>query len=238
MPKSRNRRRSSTPSSAPAWRPPDRPYRSIASQMTPAYKRAVRETADAELRGDAAEAFRLHRSVPMFRQSTHGDRLQQLADLGAATPGWMINRWLTLQARRRLWTGCDEAAINRVLQLVVPLVFPDGIQIEHIGCEYAEQVIPYINERDWVVRQVDVYDLGGLRRLLASDASAETPRPVRPDRDLVWRAHARLPDRVRRSVASCPDPGDRSRLRGAIRAARPRRAGRVGRSTPSDASSR
>ena len=85
----------------------------------------------------------------------------------------MINRWLTMQARRRVWTGCDESAINRVLQLVVPLVYPDGIQIERIGCKYAEQVIPFINERDWVVRQADVYDLGALRRLVESHASTE-----------------------------------------------------------------
>ncbi len=50
MPKSRNRRRKSPKGK----RPSDRPYRSIASQLTPAHERAVCESADAELRGDAA----------------------------------------------------------------------------------------------------------------------------------------------------------------------------------------
>jgi hypothetical protein len=141
--------------------------------MTPEYDRAVRERADAELRGDAAEAFRLHRSVPMFRQSTHGDRLHQLAELGAEAPGWMVNRWLTIQARRRVWTGGQELGTNRVLALVVPLLYPDGIPIEKIGCTWPEQVVPYIYERDWVARQLDVYDLGGLRRVIELHASAE-----------------------------------------------------------------
>src|SRR3954465_12578969 len=99
MAKSRNRRRPRSASSPRSWHPPDRPYRSITSQMTPEHDQAVRECADAELRGDASEALRLHRSVPMFRQSTHGDRLHQLAELGDDAPGWMINRWLTIQAR-------------------------------------------------------------------------------------------------------------------------------------------
>lgn len=141
--------------------------------MTPAHDRAVREAADAELRGDAAEALRLHRSVPMFRRSTHGDQLQQLAELGADAPGWLINRWLTVQARRRVWTGSDERATNRALQLVVPMVYPDGIPIERIGCTWPEQVLPYIVERDWVVRQVDVYELSGLSRVVERFASAQ-----------------------------------------------------------------
>src|SRR4051794_33238587 len=107
MPKSR-KPTSSRPRPRSGDRPPDGPYRSITSQMTPAHGTAVREGADAELRGDAATALRLHRSVPFFRRSTHGDRLQQLADLGAAAPGWLINRWLTVQARRRVSTGADE----------------------------------------------------------------------------------------------------------------------------------
>jgi hypothetical protein len=173
MAKSRKRKFSGRSSSSGGYRPPDKPYRSITSQMTPAYHQAVREGADAELRGDAAEALRLHRSVPMFRRSTHGDRLQQLAELGADAPGWLIDRWLTIQARRRMWTGGDEAATNRVLQLVVPMVYPEGIPFERIGCAYPEQVIPFINDRDWVVRQVDVYELAGLRRLIERFASPE-----------------------------------------------------------------
>jgi hypothetical protein len=141
--------------------------------MTAAHNQAVREAADAELLGDAATALKRHRSVPMFRRSTHGDRLQQIADLGEQTPGWVINRWLTIQARRRLWTGADEAAINRNLSFVVSLVYPHHIPWEVIGCDYVEQVGPFLNECDWVVRQVDLYETGALRLLLRRHVSAE-----------------------------------------------------------------
>ncbi len=141
--------------------------------MTSAHERAVCESADAELRGDAATALRLHRSVPFFRRSTHGDRLHQLADLGSAAPGWMVNRWVTEQARRRMWTGGDQTGANRALQLLVPLIYPEHIPFERIGCDHPEQVIPWINELDWVVRQADVYDLGALRRFINDHAADE-----------------------------------------------------------------
>jgi hypothetical protein len=124
MPKSRNRRRRT---SSRGRRPSDRPYRSITSQLTPAHERAVCESADAELRGDAATALSLHRSVPFFRRSTHGDRLQQLADLGPAAPGWLAHRWVTVQARRRMWTGGDQSGTNRALQRV-----NSGRKLEHV----------------------------------------------------------------------------------------------------------
>jgi hypothetical protein len=133
----------------------------------------VCESADAELRGDAATALSLHRSVPFFRRSTHGDRLQQLADLGPAAPGWLVNRWVTVQARRRMWTGGDQSGTNRALQLLVPLIYPHHIPFERIGCRHPEQVASWINELDWVVRQADVYDLGALRRFLNDQASDE-----------------------------------------------------------------
>jgi hypothetical protein len=141
--------------------------------MTPAHEEAVRDCADAELRGDAAEALRLHRSVPFFVHSTHGDQLDVLAQLGESAPSWMISRWLTIQARRRMWTGGDERQANRVLQFVVPLLYPDGIPWEPMGCAWPEQVLPLINGQDWVVRQVDLYELGALRDLVRRHASEE-----------------------------------------------------------------
>ncbi len=172
MPKSRARK-SGRRSAPKGTRPPNQPFRSITSQLTPAHERAVCESADAELRGDAATALSLHRSVPFFRRSTHCERLQQLADLGPAAPGWIVNRWVTVQARRRAWSGGDQSGTNRMLQLLVPLIYPDHIPFERIGCEHPEQVPAWINELDWVVRQADVYDLGALRRFINDQASDE-----------------------------------------------------------------
>jgi hypothetical protein len=172
--------------------------------MTPEHDQAVREAADAELRGDAAEALRLHRSVPYFARSTHGDQLEVLARLGDAAPSWMISRWLTIQARRRLWTGGDESGTRAALQFVVPLIYPDHIPWEPMGCDWPEQVLPFIYGRDWVVRQADLYELGALRELVRRHASQE----------LLARAHdmeewVRAPMRSLRletSGPSWPDP--------------------------------
>ena len=134
--------------------------------MTPAHTKAVRDSAHAELRGDAAEALRLHRSVPFFARSTHGDQLEVLARLADTTPSWMISRWLMLQARRPMWTGGNEMRTRRALQLVVPALYPDHIPWEPMGCRWPEQVLPFIHGRDWVVRQVELYELGALRDLV------------------------------------------------------------------------
>ena len=149
------------------------PYRSIASQMTPTHNKAIRDGADAELCGDAAGALRLHRSVPFFRRSTHGDQLEVLARLGAEAPSWMVSRWVTLQARRPLWTGGDERSNNRALRRVVPVIYPEYIPWEPMGCDWPEQVLPFIHGRDWVVRQAELYEFGALRDLVANRASEE-----------------------------------------------------------------
>jgi hypothetical protein len=154
-------------------RPSTQPYRSIASQMTPKYDAAVRDAADAELRGDAATALARHRSVPMFARSAHGDRLHQLAELGDDVPGWLVSRWLTVQVQRPLWTGADVHAPNRAARIAVPLLYPHGIPFREIGCEFVEQVLPFIVARDWVVRQLAVFELGGLRRLADLHAAPE-----------------------------------------------------------------
>jgi hypothetical protein len=167
MPRSRNRRNNRNRRNA------RRPFRSIASQMTPAHRQAMHEAADAELRGDAATALRRHRSVPMFARSKHGDRLELLASLGDDAPGWLISRWLTVQSRRRIWTGSDPAAPSPVLPLVIPAIYPHGIPFERIGCEHPEQVVAWIYERDWVARQVDVYEMGALLDLVRHHASPE-----------------------------------------------------------------
>jgi hypothetical protein len=150
-----------------------RPFKAIADQMTPTHYEAVREAADAELRGDAATALRCHRSVPMFARSNHGDRLELIAALGDDAPGWLISRWMTVQSRRRFWTGSDPNARSRVLPIVIPAVYPHGVPFERIGCEHPEQVVAWLNERDWVARQVDVYEMEALRKLVRHQASQE-----------------------------------------------------------------
>lgn len=154
-------------SRTPEPTPPTRPYRSIASQMTFDHQVAVEEAAAAELRGDWATALERHRSVPMFAESPHGAMLQLLVTLGDDAPPWLVNRFLTAMAHRLEVHGQPKRG-SRVLQHVLPKLYPHGIPFEAMDCDHAEQVMPQIHGRDWVVRQVDVFDLGGLEDLIGT----------------------------------------------------------------------
>lgn len=146
--------------------PSDRPFRSIDSQMTFDHRVAVEEACAAELRGDWQAAFEHHRSVPMFAKSHHGAMLRVLADLGDNAPRWLVTRFLTVMAHRHELYGQPKRS-GRVLQHVVPLLYPHGVPFEAMHCDHVEQVGALIYGCDWVVRQVDVYDLGGFEDLLS-----------------------------------------------------------------------
>lgn len=167
-----SRSRKHTPSrSAAGWSPPDSPYRSIASQMTYDHEVAVEEASAAELRGDWSTAFERHRSVPMFAESHHGSMLSTLAGLGEAAPRWLVTRFLTAMAHRHELYGQPQRS-GRVLERVVPVLYPHGVPVEALDCTWLEQVGPVVFGCDWVVRQADVYDLGGLADLVAMPEAA------------------------------------------------------------------
>jgi hypothetical protein len=144
---------------------PARPYRSVVSQMTVDDHVAVEEASAAELRGDWSAALARHRSVPMFSESEHGGDLAMLARLDDDAPGWLVDRFVTSMAHRLEAYGQPQRG-NRVLQTLVPMLYPGPIDMQVIGCEHPEQVGSRIYGRDWVVRQADVHDLGGLEDLL------------------------------------------------------------------------
>ena len=139
--------------------------------MTPAHEVAVEEAAAAELRGDWATALERHRSVPMFVESHHGAMMSVLASFGDDVPRWLVTRFLTAMAHRHELYG-QPTRSGSVLQTLVPLLYPHGIDIDALECDHVEQVGSTIHGCDWVVRQADVFDLGGLSELLAMPAAA------------------------------------------------------------------
>ncbi len=160
---SRSRKR---PSSIPPARPSSGRYRSVASQMTLDHELAVAEASAAELRGDWATALARHRSVPMFVESHHGAMLSALATFGDDAPRWWVTRFLTAMAHRHELYA-QPTRSSSVLQTLVPLLYPHGIDIDALDCDHTEQIASTIFGCDWVVRQADVFDLGGLRDLIA-----------------------------------------------------------------------
>lgn len=133
--------------------------------MTLDHHTAVEEASAAELRGEWSTAYERHRSVPMFAQSHHGGLLKVMVDLGDDAPDWVLARFVTVMAHRLEMHGQVRRS-SRVLQHVMPTLYPHGIPWEAMDCEHPEQVPAAIFGQDWVVRQADVFDLGGLVDLL------------------------------------------------------------------------
>ncbi|ANH38238.1 hypothetical protein I601_1807 [Nocardioides dokdonensis FR1436] len=144
-------------------RKPSRPYRSVASQMTPAHHVALEAFQAAELRGDWAGALRHYRRIPMFRDATHGEQLELLATLGDDAPGWLVARWLTELARRH---DDDRDRQRRAFELGMAVAHPHGVDLDALDLEHPQQATPQLWARDWVVRQVQVYELHALEDLL------------------------------------------------------------------------
>lgn len=155
----------------PRTQPSTRPFRSVESQMTLAHHVAVEEASAAELRGDWRAAFERHRSVPMFAESHHGATLHLLADLGDDAPRWLVSRFLTVMAHRLELYGHPRRSSD-LLRRTVPLLYPGGVPFEAMDCQHPEQIGAMIFGHDWVVRQVDVYDRGGLETLLSMPEAA------------------------------------------------------------------
>lgn len=156
------------------------PYRSIASQMTPEHHAAFAASQAAELRGDWAGALTHYRRVPMFAQSTHGEQLEVMAALGDDAPGWLVARWLTVLARRH---SDDQQRSKVAFRAVMALAHPRGVDLGKLGVSHPEQASAQVWGRDWMVRQLEVYELTGLLHLLLP-----YPPPVGLARELVARA--------------------------------------------------
>jgi hypothetical protein len=140
--------------------------------------------ADAELQGDPVSALRHYESIDLFVGSLHHRRLRLLAELGDDAPGWLWSRWLTVQARRPLWTGGDAAAPNPALETALKAAYPHGIDPARMGDFSPDVFLPSLYERDWVTRQLVVYEYGGLRHLVEELAG---PRLLeRADHPAAW----------------------------------------------------
>lgn len=106
----------------------------------------VRAWLAAEAAGDPVAALEHHARVPALAGSLHGVHLATLAELGDDAPSWMYSRWATVQALR-----------HRPLD-------------DHGGGSDLELCAGSLLQRDWVVRQLRVFDDGGLRDFLAARA--------------------------------------------------------------------
>jgi hypothetical protein len=142
------------------------------AQLTLADRSSMSAAADAELLGDPVTALRHYESIACFEGSLHHRRLRLLAELGDEAPAWLWSRWLSVQARRPLWTGSQSAAPNPALETALEVAYPRGIDLTRVDGMSLEVFLASFYERDWVTRQLIVYEYGGLRHLVEDLAGA------------------------------------------------------------------
>ena len=126
----------------------------------------MRAAADAELQGDPVTALRHYETIACFAGSLHHRRLRLLAELGDDSPGWLWSRWLTVQARRPLWTGSESTAPDPALGTALKVAYPHGIDLTRGDDLSLDVFLASFYERDWVTRQLIVYEYDGLRHLV------------------------------------------------------------------------
>jgi hypothetical protein len=126
----------------------------------------MRACADAELRGDPIAAWHHYRQIERFDESLHGERLRLLVELGDEAPGWLWTRWMTIQVRRPLWSGApDGSKPSPELVRAVEIAYPRGADTDRMDGMSMPMFVASLHERDWLVRQLTVYESGAMRRL-------------------------------------------------------------------------
>lgn len=135
-------------------------------------ERWMRRCLEAEARGDAEAA------LDCYRRGVHVDgapkqaELAHLAAVGADAPTWLVGRWAARQAYERMIVDQDprlDDAVRAVLATTHEL--PDDLteMSDRAWYELGTTAVA----TDWLVRELALYEAGGLRDFL--DLHAEPP---------------------------------------------------------------
>ena len=128
---------------------------------------------EAERRGDALAALDLMEEHlgfddgSLFWKHERMERLLQVVIFGPALPRWAISRWIVEQARQHLHPQIDvrrRRATQLAMELRVTARLP---QFEHAAA------MARVLDRDWVYRQLTLYEYGGLDLFLRCGASPD-----------------------------------------------------------------
>jgi hypothetical protein len=129
---------------------------------------------DAERRGDANEALRLMSGrvlgpdgLPFWRP-WRVNRLRQVTMLGAELPAWGVSRWVAAQAHETLGVPGDRRR-RRCEELALEIRGGlDGLSVYGDG-----DAVCKLMDRDWVYRQLFLYELGGLSEFVRRVATPD-----------------------------------------------------------------
>jgi hypothetical protein len=133
----------------------------------------------AEARGDAhgalaviEEHLAICRPGETFWRPWRVRRLIQLALLGPLLPRWVTSRWILAQALQHLDPAPGGVASTRHRRAIDLAVELRGGADTLVGVDATDAMCRVI-DRDWVYRQLHLYDLGGLQHFLRRAASSD-----------------------------------------------------------------
>lgn len=138
---------------------------------------AMQDADEAERRGDAAGALAAMRrraigpDGQIFWRPSRIHRLEQLVQLEGFVPRWAISRWILAQAHQHL-ADADRGPGSRAVRAVDAAVrLRGGLRTVKGSSEVDRQA--QVMDHDWVFRQLQLFDLGGLDAFLSDGASPD-----------------------------------------------------------------
>jgi hypothetical protein len=127
----------------------------------------LRAADDAERRGDAMQALATMAAHPegfAFWRPWRVRALGQIAMFGPLLPRWATSRWILAQALQHLGPPGDAA--NRRVHLALEQAIELRGGRDRLPGRDPLDALCKVMDRDWVFRQLHLYDLGGLRYFL------------------------------------------------------------------------
>jgi len=121
------------------------------------------ESARAAADGQLERALELYDSVPGVAGSELSRGMRQLSELGVEAPPWAWSRWIREQAFRWLVSSNDRR-VDLAFAIAADVAYPAGVDADHVGLVLA---------RDWIVRQMVLYELGGLADFVRTVAGVD-----------------------------------------------------------------
>lgn len=128
---------------------------------------------EAERRGDAMAALEIMESAPYdhtgkpFWRPWRAERLFQIVVLGTRLPGWATSRWVLAQAAQDL--TMDRRRHGRAVEQAIEI--RGGV--ENVARPPGEEPQLKVMDTDWVQRQLQLYEYGGLAHFVGSRAAPD-----------------------------------------------------------------
>lgn len=141
-------------------------------QLTNADRETLRESARAAARGQLDRALELYDAVPAVAGSELSRGMRQLSELGEDAPPWAWSRWIREQAFR--WVSpLNEHRHELALDLALDVAYAAWVDPEHPIGHHPPDLVTLVRARDWIVRQVVLYEFGGLTDFVGNVASED-----------------------------------------------------------------